>query len=432
MKLTLSKYLFNKALISFFVFGSVFLTIRVLIIGTKSSENLFQYFISLLPELFGLLLLILFYLTSKSSTKEITFVDKFFVLNIVLNLILSLFFSSEYKMLLYGFRMTYIPMVFYVFGSFYLLEKKDLVNVIDVVFKWFSVIAILGCIIYFGFYEFMTYMLFKVSDVLPEYFIVRMTSLFWTPVVFGAFMSASFLYFVFKYFTTQNKINLIYITLFFFSLLMSLSRGAILVAFIGFVLLLLFSKKWKLLLVLAPLLMITFLSVSFIVKTPTAFTKWILTSTIDTISMQEGNTRGDLNKDSFNDVFNNPFGRGIGKAGHVAERFSKEEKSLSENNTNKLSTSSTDGWFLKLANETGLLGLALYLIFTTLIVVKFVKDSLKKEFGIEHFLFTILIIVNIQNLVSNVLDFYLFSNLYWFLIGSLVYTLKFKKENGFT
>ena len=80
---------------------------------------------------------------------------------------------------------------------------------------------------------------------------------------------------------------------------------------------------------------------------------FIASSTAETIMIKKGLSRVDLWLGAFNDFINNPMGYGLGKAGHVAVRFFGKL-------SNEAATYSTDGWYLKLANETGIWGLFSY------------------------------------------------------------------------
>ena len=79
---------------------------------------------------------------------------------------------------------------------------------------------------------------------------------------------------------------------------------------------------------------------------------------------------------------------------------------------------------MKLANETGVWGLFSYFFFTIFIFYNSIKYI--RYYGVDFFtfLFVFFIVFNIQNLVSNVLDFYLFSYLFWFFIGMMVFHFK--------
>ena len=114
------------------------------------------------------------------------------------------------------------------------------------------------------------------------------------------------------------------------------------------------------------------------------------------------------------------MGIGLGKAGHVAvQRFDPSRKDVS--------FTTTDGWYMKLLVETGYIALIFYaLILATFIVVclKYVKTH---SFDWMWFIFVFGAVVSLQNVVSNVLDFYLFAYLYWFVLGLCVFILKKEK-----
>ena len=104
------------------------------------------------------------------------------------------------------------------------------------------------------------------------------------------------------------------------------------------------------------------------------------------------------------------MGYGLGKAGHVARRFFKDDDKTA-------SVYSTDGWYLKMACETGGWGILSFTIISFLYFFQSLKYLRKKRGTINLFFFLIFIFTSIQNLGSNVLDFYIFANLYWLIIG---------------
>ena len=113
---------------------------------------------------------------------------------------------------------------------------------------------------------------------------------------------------------------------------------------------------------------------------------------------------------AFEDFTDKPMGHGLGKAGHVARRFFKEgDKSASIH--------STDGWYVKVACETGVWGFLSFAIISFIYFIQSIKYLRKNKGSIYLFFFLIFIFVAIQNIGSNVLDFYIFANLYWMLLG---------------
>ena len=136
---------------------------------------------------------------------------------------------------------------------------------------------------------------------------------------------------------------------------------------------------------------------------------WIFQSTSETFKLEEKVSRVQLWKQTFRDLTERPFGYGIGKSGWIAYRF------LKDNKNEESAYMATDGWYLKLANETGLIGLISFIFLFVLIFYRFQKH-LKTSEDI-FFIYTLFIAVVIINIVSNVLDYFLFNLLFWFLIG---------------
>jgi len=150
-----------------------------------------------------------------------------------------------------------------------------------------------------------------------------------------------------------------------------------------------------------------------LINQPSEFFKWFWGSSVQTVSLEKGVTRVEMWKSGFENLKEHPFGRGLGMTGHIGTRFKNSE-------TQKVDIFSTDGWFLKLANETGLWGLFSYMVLTLAYIAVVIKRIIKKKDLLLFFLLLFFIVFNIQNIGSNVLDFYLFSYLFWLLMGVAV------------
>lgn len=411
----------DNSIFSFFLFGSLFITIRLLLIGSKQSTSIVEYVLSVLPEIFAFFILIIYIIpfVKKQSQLEFNYFDWIVLAYIFTNVIVGVFIAEELKLSVYAVRMTYLPMCFYFISSNYSWGIDKLISLTDKFFKWFFVIGLIGLLLYFGFYDFMIEMILRTNSIVNEYFVVRMTSLFWSPVIFGTFMTACYIYFYYK--STQNNswVNYLLQIIVAICVFFSVTRGAMIVLVIGVILIGVLSKKWKPFLISFSILIAVFFAVANYISTPLEFLSWIKQSTTETIGLKAGVTRVDLWIQAFTDFQHHPFGRGLGKAGHVAARFFDKEST-------EASVTSTDGWFLKLANETGAWGLLSYLIMSLVLFINSIKYIRKYGYDFFSFLFVFFIIFNIQNVVSNVLDFYLFSYLYWFIIGMMVLHLKFK------
>lgn len=399
---------FFPLLVVFFIFASLFPTLRVLSIGTETSTSVSEYLFSIVPEIFALLIIILSFLIWKKKKTEIKILDWLLLAFVLSNTIIGSLISQDLMLSAYGIRLTYFPILFYFVFRF--LDAKSLLGSVQLIFIWFVVLALIGIVLYFAFYDSMIAMMQITNPVLPEYFVVRMSSVFWTPVVFSTFMMVSIFYFFYRFMVSQNWIWLAIIAVVSFCTIMSMSRGAMVSTVVGLLLLTILYHKIR---VVYPWITIAaaFFFTTIIIASPEEVLSWIFQSTAETVGMKEGVTRVDLWMNAIDNFREHPFGMGLGKAGHVAARFF-------DSNTSGADVFSTDGWFLKTLNETGVWGLFSYLLFAGTFLVIVVRQLFRHpQRPVLVFMLTLFLTVNLQNMVSNVLDFYLFSFVYWGIIG---------------
>lgn len=403
---------FQNSILLFFILGSLFPTIRIILIGSDTSKNYYEYFISSIFDLAVILIIIYSFIRiiKNSYLLEFTYFDWMVLIFILSNVILGAILSQNMKISMYGFRLTYLPNLFYFVFRFNNLDLKQVDKIFKNIFNWFVGVAVAGIILYFGFYNFMVDMISLAGGVVNNYFITRMTSVFWTPVLFASFMTITFLYYYYRITSNYNWKNYIVLSLLWLCILLSVSRGAFVVLFFGLLMLTIYSNKWKILLTLIVIMAILFIGISFYIGSPLEFIVWILKSTSGTLNLEKGISRVDLWIKAFSDFKEHPFGFGLGKAGHVAARFFEKNSTLA-------SVSSTDGWFLKIAGETGVWGLFSYLSLALAFTFRTVRSLKFSTYTILHFLFIFFVVVNIQCIVSNVIDFYLLSYLFWLSIG---------------
>ena len=403
---------FQTALLLFFVFGSLFPTLRILLIGSETSKNILEYIISGLFDLTAISIIAysLIHILKKRLISQFTYFDWIVLMFILSNTILGTILSQDFMLSIYGFRMTYLPAFFYFVLRFNDFKFNLIETLFSKIYHWFFFVAIIGLVLYFGFYSTMIDMIYRSGGIVNNYFITRMTSVFWSPVIFASFMTLSFLYFYYRITNVFKQRNYILLSIFWLCILLSVSRGALIILFFGLLILTILSGKWKTLGYLFLIMITLFFCISFYIASPLEFITWIIKSSSDTLNLEKGVTRVDLWIKAFADFKERPFGFGLGKAGHVATRFFGKHSTLA-------SVSSTDGWFLKIAGETGLWGLATYLTLAIAFFTAGVKFIKTKTYGIFHFLFVLFIVVNIQCIVSNVIDFYLLSYLFWLSLG---------------
>ena len=167
---------------------------------------------------------------------------------------------------------------------------------------------------------------------------------------------------------------------------------------------------------------VIYIASSFYIVDPFTLTKWLVSSTSDTMMLGDHNTRVKFWEMAFKLFQVKPFGYGLGRAGHVAARFFTP-------NSRDAVFYSTDGWYLKLLCETGFPGFILYLFFFFTFLFSFTKILfgkviLKLTDKLEFcFFMAVFISINLQNIVSNVLDFSIINYFFWMLMGYSSYQI---------
>lgn len=405
---------YSFLILSFFVFATLFPTLRLLIIGNGASTTISQYLFSALPDIFALVVLayVSVHLFKSKTSIKIKPLDWAVIFFWLTNVIIGFIISGNLIISAYGFRMTYFPLCFYVVFRFC---NDDLTErTLHKVFRWLLLIGIIGIVLYTLFYDQMVYMIHLSQPEAAVYFVIRMTSLFWTPVVFSTVMSATLLYFTYYFYSKGKWHYFIYMTLLVFCIIMSVSRGAMIASLISFVLISALSRSWERSFYASLMIIAVYFTTSFYIASPGEFLRWITDSTMETVMLKKGVSRTELWFNAFSNFNSHPLGYGLGKAGHIAHRFYSEGSTRAD-------IFSTDGWFLKLANETGLWGLISYFCLMILYLITVLK---RKLYNYRHSLnilfFSIVVLVNVQNFVSNVLDFYMFSFLFWTIFGASV------------
>jgi len=413
----INQVVLNKLIFIFFVFICLFPSIRLLLIGSHPMSNIYESIITMLPDIFltGIFIYVfwLFLINRKYSEKpfKMEILDWVILLFFLSNTIVGFIESNDFKLASRGFRITYYPVLFYFCGRYFIYPEQSLqLRIIDKIFFLFVIIAIIGIIIYFIFPSIELYMNTLSGYHQSEYFIRRMASILWTQLLFATLMAFASVYYYYLILTKNNLKSYIYFSILVFAITLSVSRGAIIASFIGYLILTIFFRKWKRSFIAAGIVVALFILVSFYATGDFKFFLWVFSSSFHTMSMDDNITRVNRWKVSFIDVFEHPLGYGLGKAGATAFRFLKDGRVPS-------APFSTDGWYLKLANETGLVGLITYLIFILCYLWISLKNLIRNYDNIAIYIFSIFILINMENIVCNTLDFYPFIILFWFLIG---------------
>jgi len=404
----------------FLVCICIFPTIRLLLIGGKEFQNIYEFIITAFPDIL-LLLFTLFSLvvTIKGNNFNFYFFDKLFIFFILFNTFYGFILSKNIFISLQGFRVTYLSMIFYFTGRIFSLKNFEFLC--KKIFNWLFIFGIIGLIMHFSFRKFELYLISLSGNHESAYFIPRIGSFVLTPVLFSTLMTITLLYFYYRLLKENKKQLYIVILILWISILLSFSRGPIIAFLISFIFISIMSKDWKKSLIVLGIIIIVSSIGAYLLVGSFMPVEWLFSSTVDTLSFGEGITRVELWRHSIHDFIQKPFGYGLGHAGVTAIRFLK-----GTNITAAVYTS--DGWFLKIACETGIPGLISYFAVFAIFFFKGLH-SVKNKFSIFTFIFAVFLMINAQCIVANTLDFYPYMTLYWLLIGFFVNS--FQKEFNF-
>lgn len=401
------------------------MVLRSAIIGSQTATNLLDILISISPEIIlsAIFLLVFYkYLIGFKFSKFDILLALFFISNVIIGLILS----DNLKISVFGFRLTYLPIITYFIVRF---NKSDIEKeytfdkILTSISRWYVVAAIIGLLLYFVFPNFEQVLMKAASAKNSYYYVRRMGGLFLSPVVWGTFCSITGLYMYIKYSQTKKISHLLGYLILWFCMILSVSRGAIVPFYIGLFLLTISFKWYRQFIVTTALSVIIFVSYSLyepLAPNLIGFVSSSSVETIDRISSDEAanvisdedtadvsginNTRAKFWALSLRSFKKNPCGYGLGKAGHVANKY----KSILKDSKNA-SIYSTDGWYLKLINETGVWGgITYFVLFISIAAMCYKNYKRLKNNVIFLYCLVVFIIVAIQNIVSNVLDFYSF------------------------
>ncbi|MBI3510840.1 MAG: O-antigen ligase family protein [Bacteroidetes bacterium] len=377
-------------------------------------HTVFQVVVTVFPDVLVVFLAGFLVLKFISGVREknisLTLTDNIFVLFIFLNTIYGFILAMSPVYSLMAFRITYLPMLFYFGGRIFFSGEDNRKNIIDKLMLVNLFFSGIGLIIYFLFPLLNGEIAARSGYIQSAYFIPRMGSILWTPVLFGTLASMTCLWYSWKYLTGGNFLHLIAFTIPFAGLMLSVSRGPILGLLIGFIFLSVLHRKWKFSLVIFISMIIISTAVSFYATGSMKLLQWIFSSTADTVSLVNGVSRVNRWEVTWHDFLQRPWGYGLGKAGAVAFRYLVHS-------TVPAARYSTDGWLLKLACETGIFGVASYLVFCCSYFFPAFVRARRNPSSVSSFAIAIFLATNAQSIVSNVYDFAPYIFIYWLIIG---------------
>ncbi len=418
--LRLPTSLIGKALVVFVLLICISPTIQLVYTHGQSPSSFVDFIIVLIPDLALLSVGLSFFIEKRRFDEPLNLLDFALIGFILVNVIWGFILTDNIVTAFKGLRITYLPISFYFLARYWQPDRDTITKTLQVSFFIIILLALSGWVFWLFFPEFTQRMYDYSGHPVAIYFIVRMTSFLWTPVLFGTLMSWAGYYYYWRALRNPTFFNkdLLLLIIAFSGLIMSVSRGPLLSFLIAVIALIPFFGHWKKAVILTVLLISIQSIISIGVTGDLRLQKWTLSSTASTITLKKEVTRVSRWEYSMNDFRLKPMGYGLGNAGAVA---------YDKGNPENKATLSTDGWFLKLACETGIPGLISFLI-TSLI---FLGASWKnRNYSIETLGFPLLglaIVIFVQCFSSNILDFYPYIGIFWLFTGL---SIKNKHENS--
>ncbi|MCL4562614.1 MAG: O-antigen ligase family protein [Chloroflexi bacterium] len=389
---------------------------------TKSFPSIPSPLVSVWQDIL-ILLIFLFALYSiiSKSPGRISIVD-IFVFAWILISIPSAIISGNIIVIVYGFRLTYLPVLLY-FGIRF-LPFRDFTGykpIINTIINISLVVIILGIVIYFIIPFNIIAKWYQINDFTIGYYqnIRRMDSIFWSPVVFGSLMSMNAIL-SFSLLLSEKRKNIlgskyIWLTILFtFGCLMSLSRGAWGSELIGIIIIALLNISRKLGIATIAGISLVIITIVLLVYSGSSnpFIRHI-ESTFSTTQYGTGQIpRAAAREAALNNIMQNPFGVGLGQAGYVASWFSETQQTRG---------GEADNWYLKLVEESGIVGAIVFLVLMISFIIYTLIGYINIPFGGQKYIIlaslAIIIGVLFQCYGSNVWDFYMLNSIYWTLMG---------------
>lgn len=399
--------------------GTLYPTVRAMLIGYEGANSIFEFFISALPDLAIMLYTAGSFAIRKNQNGirkiSLLLADKFLLFAALYAVIVGVLLSLDIKFIIYGLRMSYIPILMYVavrnLQEF--LNESIYSKGLTLFMNWLLISAVIGLLLYFPFSALEQDLKTIVHASRSAYHIPRLNSIYHAPTLNGAYMSIAAAFFSIRFLHKMNIKTAMALFIVLLSLLLSVSRGGILAFLIVLIAAIIFMRKWKSSLVLITIIGVTVIGGLRMVNLTPDKASWIFKSSAETIKMKKDQTRVKLWDSTYSTLERHPFGLGLGKSGWIANRFVNESKE-------EIAFAATDGWYLKTANEIGIPGLILFLLFFLCIGFLLLNNAHFSEPNLAFFILILFVQVGLLNLVSNALDYFVFNSFIWLSLGMAV------------
>jgi O-antigen ligase len=392
--------------------GTIFPTFRAMLIGHEGASSIYEYIVSAIPDI-----AILVYTAGSFALRlnlgrpasfPLLLADKILLFASLYAVLVGSFLSADFKYIIYGLRMSYIPILMYlaIRNLQEFLDEQVYLKGLSIFMHWLFITSIIGLLLYFPFSELEQKLKTIVHASRSSYHIPRLNSIYHAPTLNGAYMSIAAAYFSIRFLQKVNYKTAIILSLVLINLLLSVSRGGILAYIIILPGVIYLMRKWKSSLILAGIIVVSVIAGLRAVNLSPDKAGWIFKSSAGTLKMDKTQTRVKLWDSTYSTLERHPFGLGLGKSGWVANRFVKESNE-------ETAFSATDGWYLKTANEIGIPGLLFFMIFFAFLGWSLYRNSNFLEPGISFYIMILFIQVMLLNIVSNTLDYFVFNSFFW-------------------
>jgi O-antigen ligase len=323
--------------------------------------------------------------------------------------------------ILFGMRVTYLPMAFFFVGRWLWLSDSDFRRIHQGFVLLLASTAAVGMLFSYVFKDYW-FQIVLASDSrgwelggIARMGGFRMTGALMDPITFGTACAwGAILSYCFVEGTSgrlRRWLAVSCVGLCTIGAAMSLTRGAWLSLILGLALAIAISSKpWKGLLAgfVAVAIGVTAFGLRLDGTAP-----GLLELTWQKTVEERNEQRESMWTEAFEAFTRRPFGYGLGAVGHVGNRFQDEVPAGAP--------SVTDGWYHKLMAEGGFTLLVAFLLFQLITIIHLLRKARcaapPPVKALRCAIFCIFVVASIQALVSNIWDLYYVNQLLWFLVG---------------
>jgi hypothetical protein len=332
--------------------------------------------------------------------------------------------SGDAIAIVYGLRITYLPVALYWVVRLRLRQRLDAcVALADHILRVGAGVAVVGLILYFVVPMDLLLPWYVENEFVVGYYqgIRRMDSILWTPAVFGSLMAlCATLSAAFAAMDAPTRSRrlwcLVGVVVFTLCCLLSLSRGSWVAAVAGVGTVTVLTRKPRAIVVtiVAALVVATGVGAITSEETDSPWLRHALSIIVEPEFATGQIHRAWQRELALEDVARNPLGVGLGQTGHAAARLRGEEE---------VDRGVFDAWYLKTWQESGVPGIVAFVVFMAAFIVVAIQGILHvkdpKDRALVMGTAGAFIGFSFQGYGSNVWDFQMVAALFWALVAAV-------------